>query len=225
MEILKNANDVRKSLIDAITTRNVTLLSNLLLSIGICIFAFKFAFFEPGSVVLPNAPMTEVIEVRGDWANASFKRGHAIAFAELIGNISKSNINFVKERFMSAATPNLREQFQDEIDRQIAIISARKLQQRFTIDDVYFDEHQDVVWIWGSREIILPGQPPLIKTWTYEFRIGVASGMPKISYFKQYPGKPNTRQRVVPAADTIPELTEDMRAGLEESGSEVKDVK
>ena len=114
--------------------------------------------------------------------------------------------------------------FQDEIDRQIAIINARKLKQRFTIDDVYFDEYQDVVWIWGGREITLPGQTPMIKTWTYEFRIAVSSGMPKISYFKQYPGKPNTRQRVVPAADTIPDLTEEMREGLKESGSEVKEI-
>ena len=52
----------------------------------------------------------------------------------------------------------------------------------------------------------------------------MASGMPKISYFKQYPGKPNTRQRVVPAAETIPDLTEEMREGLKESGSEVKEI-
>ena len=225
MKILSSADEVRKSLVDAVTTRHVIILSNLMLSAGVLLFSFKFAFFEPGSIVLPNAPVTEVIEVRGSWANASFKKGHAIAFSELIGNISKNNINFVKERFLSAATPNLREQFQGEIDRQISIISARKLQQRFTIDDVYFDEYQDVVWIWGAREITLPGQTPMIKTWTYEFRIGVSSGMPKISYFKQYPGKPNTRQRVVPSADTIPELTEDMREGLTESGSEVKDIK
>ncbi|MBB1438444.1 TraE/TraK family type IV conjugative transfer system protein [Shewanella sp. SG41-4] len=224
MGILNNADDIKRSLVDAVTTRNVIILSNLLLSTGVMIFAFKFAFFEPAVAVLPNAPVTEVIEVRGTWANASFKKGHAIAFAELIGNISKNNINFVKERFLSAATPNLREQFQDEIDRQIAIINARKLKQRFTIDDVYFDEYQDVVWIWGGREITLPGQTPMIKTWTYEFRIAVSSGMPKISYFKQYPGKPNTRQRVVPAADTIPDLTEEMREGLKESGSEVKEI-
>ncbi|GGP59067.1 hypothetical protein GCM10009347_26850 [Shewanella algicola] len=224
MGILNSAEDIKKSLVDAVTTRNIILLSNLLLSSGLLIFALKFAFFEPGSIVLPNAPITEVIEVQGDWANASFKRGHAIAFAELIGNISKSNINFVKERFLSAATPNLRDQFEEEIDRQIAIISARKLKQRFIIDDIYFDEYQDVVWIWGAREITLPGQSPMTKTWTYEFRIGVSSGMPKISYFKQYPGKPNTRQRVVPAAETIPELSKEMREGLIESGSEVKDV-
>jgi conjugal transfer pilus assembly protein TraE len=225
MKMLKSADDIRKSLVDAITTRNVVLLSNILLSIGVLIFALRFAFFEPGTIVIPNAPMTDVIEVRGDWANASFKKGHAIAFAELIGNISKSNINFVKERFLASTTPNLRNQFQDEIDRQIAIITARKLKQRFTIEDIYFDEYQDVVWIWGSREITLPRQAPMTKTWTYEFRIGVSSGMPKISYFKQYPGKPNTRQRVVPTADTIPELTEDMRKGLKELGSEVKDIK
>lgn len=49
--------------------------------------------------------------------------------------------------------------------------------------------------------------------------------MPKISYFKQYPGKPNTRQRKVPSADSIPELTEEMRDGLEANGSQVKELK
>jgi conjugal transfer pilus assembly protein TraE len=224
MKILGGAEDIRKSLVEAVTTKNVVILSNLMLSTGVLIFAVRFALFEPGSIALPNAPITDVIEVRGSWANASFKKGHAIAFAELIGNISNSNINFVKERFLASATPHLREQFQEEIDRQIAIINARKLMQRFTIEDVYFDEYQDVVWIWGSREITLPGQAPMTKTWTYEFRVGVSSGMPKISYFRQYPGKPNTRQTVVPSADTIPELTENMREGLKESGSDVKDV-
>lgn len=222
--ILGNADDIKKSIGEAISVRNVTLLSNLLLSAALLIFAIRFFTFEPGAVVLPNAPITDVIEVKGDWANASFKKGHATAFAELIGNISKTNINFVKERILASATPYLREKFQDEIERQVAIINARKLKQRFVIEDIYFDEYQDVVWIWGAREITLPGQSPMTQTWTYEFRIGVVSGMPKISYFKQYPGKPNTRQRVVPAADTIPELTGEMREGLIESGSEVKEV-
>ncbi|BDQ68376.1 MULTISPECIES: TraE/TraK family type IV conjugative transfer system protein [Shewanella] len=222
--MMGNAEEIRKSIGDAISTRNVSLLSNLILSTAVLIIAIRFATFEPGAVVLPNVPITEVIEVKGDWANASFKKGHATAFAELIGNISKTNINFVKERFLASSTPYLREQFQEEIDRQVSIINARKLKQRFVIEDIYFDEYQDVVWIWGSREITLPGQAPMTKTWTYEFRIGVASGMPKISYFKQYPGKPNTRQRTVPSEDTIPELTSDMREGLIESGSQVKEV-
>lgn len=224
ISILGSANDIKKSLIEAISVRNITLLSNLCLSVALLIFAVRFATFEPGAIALPNSPITEIIEVQGDWANASFKKGHAIAFAELIGNISKVNIGFVKERFLAASTPYLRDQFQDEIERQISVINARKLKQRFTIEDVYFDEYQDVVWIWGSREITLPGQEPMLKTWTYEFRIGVSSGMPKISYFKQYPGKPNTRQRKVPSQETIPDLPEDMRSGLIESGSEVKDV-
>lgn len=222
--ILGNAEDIRKSIGEAISIRNVTLLSNLMLSAALLIFSISFATFEPGAVVLPNSPITEVIEVKGDWANASFKKGHATAFAELIGNISNTNINFVKERFLASSTPYLREQFQDEIDRQISIINARRLKQRFVIEDIYYDEYQDVVWIWGAREITLPGQSPMTQTWTYEFRIGVSSGMPKISYFKQYSGKPNTRQRTVPSADTIPELTTDMRDGLVESGSKVKEI-
>ncbi|WP_076415073.1 TraE/TraK family type IV conjugative transfer system protein [Shewanella sp. UCD-KL12] len=223
-ELLKKANDVKVSLTEAISVRNVTLVSNLALSLSILVFAFKFATFEPGAVAIPNAPLTDPIEVRGSWANSSFKQGHAIAFAELIGNISKTNIKFVKQRFLASSTPHLRDQFEEEIERQVSIISARKLKQKFTIEDIYFDEYQDVVWVWGNREITIPNQKPLNKIWTYEFRIGVHGGMPKISYFKQYPGKPNTRQRTVPASDTIPELTEEMRLGLEESGSTIKEI-
>lgn len=217
--------EIKTSLKEAISVRNITLLSNLLLSIGVLLFAIRFITFEPGAIALPNAPLTDVIEVKGDWANSGFKKGHATAFSELIGNVSNANINLVKERFLAASTPNLRDQFQDEIDRQISIINARKLKQKFTFEDIYFDEYQDVVWVWGQREITIPNQTPMKKTWTYEYRIGVSAGMPKISYFKQYPGKPNTRQRKVPSADSIPELTEEMRDGLEASGSQVKELK
>lgn len=223
--LLPKAKDIKVSLTEAISVRNVTLLANLALSLSVLIFALKFLTFEPGAVAIPNAPLTDPIEVRGNWANSSFKQGHAIAFAELIGNISKTNIQFVKRRFLASSTPHLRDQFEEEIDRQVSIISARKIKQKFMIEDIHFDEYQDVVWVWGNREITIPNQKPLNKIWTYEFRIGVHGGMPKISYFKQYPGKPNTRQRTVPAADTIPELTEEMRSGLEESGSTVKEIK
>ncbi|MGI2115597.1 TraE/TraK family type IV conjugative transfer system protein (plasmid) [Shewanella sp. HL-SH4] len=224
-KLLSSVHDIKVSLTEAISVRNVTLLSNILLSVALLIFALKFLNFEPGAIALPNAPLTEPIEVRGSWANSSFKEGHAIAFSELIGNISNTNIKFVKQRFLASATPYLRDQFEEEIERQVSIINARKLKQRFVIEDLHFDEFQDIVWIWGTREITLPNQPVLKKTWTYEWRIGVSGGMPKISYFQQYPGKPNTRQRVVPAADTIPELTDEMRLGLVESGSEVKENK
>jgi conjugal transfer pilus assembly protein TraE len=223
--LLGGLNDIKVSLTEAISVRNVTLLSNLILSVALLVFALKFISFEPGAIALPNAPLTEPIEVRGNWASASFKEGHAIAFSELIGNISNTNIKFVKQRFLASSTPYLREQFEEEIERQVSIINARKLKQRFVIEDQYFDEYQDIVWIWGTREITIPNQPVMKKTWTYEWRIGVSSGMPKISYFQQYPGKPNTRQRVVPAADTIPELTDEMRIGLTESGSVVKEIK
>ncbi|GIU41060.1 hypothetical protein TUM3794_20600 [Shewanella colwelliana] len=224
MSLLSNASEIKQSLTKAVSARNITLLCNLILSIALLLFAIRFFTFEPGAVALPNAPLTEVIEVKGDWANSAFKKGHAIAFSELIGNVSNANINLVKERFLAASTPNLRDLFQDEIERQISIINARKLKQRFTFEDIYFDEYQDVVWVWGQREITIPNQAPMNKTWTYEYRIGVAAGMPKISYFKQYPGKPNTRQRKVPTADSIPELTEEMREGLKDSGSRLKEL-
>lgn len=222
--LLKNANNIRISLTEAISVRNITLLSNLMLSLALLLFAFRFWMFEPGAIAIPNAPLTKPIEVRGSWANQSFKQGHAIAFAELIGNISKTNIQFVKQRFLANTTPHLRDQFEDEIERQVSIINARKIKQKFIIEDVYYDEYQDIVWVWGQREITIPRQKPLNKTWTYEFRIGVYGGMPKISYFKQYPGKPNTRTRVVPAANTIPQLTDEMRSGLVEAGSTVKEI-
>jgi len=223
--LLANLSDLKVSMTEAISVRNVTVLSNLCLSITLLVFAFKFLTFEPGAVALPNAPLTSPVEVKGNWANASFKEGHAWAFSELIGNISKTNIKFVKQRFLAASTPYLRDQLEEEIERQVSIINARKLKQRFVIEDLYFDEYQDVVWIWGTREITIPNQKPLKKTWTYEWRIGVNGGMPKISYFKQYPGKPNLRQRVVPASDTIPELTNEMRNSLIEAGSSVKEIK
>ncbi len=224
-KILGSIDDMKMSINEAISVRNVTLLSNLFLSVGVLIFSFKFAMFEPGAVAIPNAPLTSPIEVKGEWANASFKEGHAMAFSELIGNISQTNIQLVKQRFLANTTPYLRDELENEIERQVSIIQARKLKQKFTFEDIYYDKYQDVVWVWGTREIILPRQEPLTKTWTYEWRIGVNAGMPKISYFKQYPGKPNTRQRTVPKAETIPELTEEMRQGLIESGSEVKEIK
>lgn len=223
--ILVPISEIKSSLSAAITSRNINLLSNLILSCALLIFSIAYLTDDSGAVAIPNAPLTEPIEVRGEWANKSFKVGHAFAFSELVGNLSPQNIDFVKQRFLASSVPALRQELGDELERQIAIIKARKIKQKFTIEDVYFDEYQDVVWVWGSKEITLPRQKPKTNIWTYEYRIGVSAGMPKIKFFTGYQGKPNVRQRVVPAQDSLPELDSDMREDLKDAGSEVKELK
>jgi conjugal transfer pilus assembly protein TraE len=223
--LLKTANEIRLSMTEAITSRNVTLLSNIILSVALLMIAVRFWTFEPGAVAIPDAAVTSPLEVKGNWASASFKMGHAIAFAELLGNVNGNNVKFVKERFLSRATPYLRDQFEDEIDRQIAIIQARKMKQTFMMEDSYYDDTQDIVWIWGNRTITLPNQDPLHDIWTYEMRIGVENGMPRLMYFQQYAGKPNTKQKKVTPASEVPTLSEDMKQGLQESGSKVEEGK
>lgn len=222
MSLLKTAEELSVSIRDAINSRNIVLLSNVLLSVGVFCLGVKVLFSSAGVIALPNAPLTEEISVKGSWANEGFKKLHAQAFSELLGNINPNNVRFVKERFLASATPYIQQQFSEELDRQVAIIRARKMDQKFIMEDSYYDEYQDVVWVWGSREITLPNQTPLKEVWTYEWRIGVNAGMPKISYFSQYKGKPNTRQQKVVPADEVPQLSDDMKEGLVESGSTPK---
>lgn len=220
--MLMDINEIKKSVSEAISARNIQLLANLCLSIAVLMLAIRYVFFEPGAIAIPNAPITESIEVKGDWANGAFKQGHAIAFASLLGNISPQNISFVKQRFLISSSPALRNTVEQELDTQISLIKTRKIKQSFTMEDVHFDESQDAIWVWGEKTLLVPNSPAIKSTWTFEFRIGVNAGMPKITYFNQYKGKPNLRQRKLPQAELIPYLDNEIKDVVKHADFEVR---
>lgn len=157
-------------------------------------------------VVMPPDYYEPVI-VDGNYANHSYTAGHAIAIAVMLGNISPRNVDFVTEKFMRMLSPRLQSMLTNALDTEAKLLVRRRARQTFEVDDVMFRNADNIVWIWGTKSTTV-GANTAKDTFTYEFRLEPNNGIPKITHFDAYPGKPQIRRKG--PVEVTPYLTRDL---------------
>ncbi|WP_028113082.1 TraE/TraK family type IV conjugative transfer system protein [Ferrimonas kyonanensis] len=144
---------------------------------------------EPWTQVIPQN-FDGIIEIKEGEANQIYNTSFALSFTQLVANISPRSVDKIIESLEPSLSPALQATLPAELEKQATIIKARKVQQVFLLDNIYYDEITETVYVFGNKLSFVKGEPAGKALWTYEWRIKPNSGRPRIMHYDSYAGKP-----------------------------------
>lgn len=173
-------------------------------------------------LVPPNIP--EKMEVSTKKASGSFKRTWGLFVAELAGNVTPGNVDFVKEALQQMMSSNAWHAISESIAVQTQMIKDENLTIKFEPRDVYYEDQSDKVFVTGSSTITGSGGKSMKKKRVFELGISIAGYSPKIMSFDSYEGEPHTldyiereAKRLKKTPQELAEQIKDATAGAAET--------
>jgi conjugal transfer pilus assembly protein TraE len=142
-------------------------------------------------VVVVPSHLSEKITIVGNEADEGFKKVWGLFVAELAGNVTPANVDFMIENIAGLLSPGVYTELNDSLKFQAESIRMRKISIKFNAKDVYYSTERDMVWVYGQRVVTAAGvKTPRKSTYTYELKVTVRDGYPYITWFNSYKGKP-----------------------------------
>lgn len=184
---------ISESWSNAIASRNIAQVVNILMGVCLVLLCFKLLLHKPTTVVVPPK-FTQEFTIQGDQVSEEYKASWAIYLANTIGNTNQRNIEFNKGVVVSMLSPNLQDALADKLNRAAEILKTRKVKQTFVVEDTRYDSRNDIVYVWGKKIITTMRQSPIVTNWTFEIQVSASQGMPRITYLKQYTGTPKVNE-------------------------------
>ncbi|MCO4319906.1 type IV conjugative transfer system protein TraE [Aliidiomarina quisquiliarum] len=179
---------------DYMQSRKILFASNVLLGVSCLVLAIS-TFSTRTEVIAIPPHMNDELRISGNRANEVYNLGWASFIAAQAGNINSNNADFVMGMMLDFMSPNLRSQTEDALRQEVQLLIGRGAEQRFSVDNAVYDPALNVAWVWGRRELRLPGVKPRVSRWTYEIRVVPNGANPRITYLNAYEGTPKRRAR------------------------------
>lgn len=195
---------VGKSWSAAVASGNLQLVGNFCLSIGVVVLIMMLFFKEAEIIAVPEQQIFGELSVQGKKANRNYQQSWALSTAQLIGNITPENVDFVKSSLMNVLSPLLKFQIEPMLEKQSEVIRMRGIKQVFIAEDLIHEPSTDLITIWGQKLTFIDGTPKSDSKWSYEFKIEVRHGRPRITHIDQYPGTPRKRKQAMEARNQAP---------------------
>lgn len=213
----------------AIVRSNLMIVSNLILA-AICLLLFIDNMSQDVEVRITPAEIHEQYWIRKNEASDNYKASWAMMMAEIMGNVNPKNVDFLVEQLPVFLSPNLSQQMEAEIVNAANLIKARGIQTIFELQDVQYDKARDLFFAWGTKRTFVKGQPAGNAQHTYEMRIDIKNGRPRIVELATYPGSPAQRPKELskpkgdgePVQSWTPYLSDEMRAVINEEPTAAK---
>jgi conjugal transfer pilus assembly protein TraE len=187
--MINKAPQIGKTYDDMLLSKKYLLISNTALAVSLAISIFINIASDDVIVMIPPNLTEEAIIVNGK-ANAEYQKRFSYAYALLLGNVNPANVDFVKQEMEKVLSPALQDLILEQIENESIIMKKRKITQRFDIDNMLYNDTQDIVWVWGDRTIKGVGTQSITEPHTYEFQIKPVNGKPRIVYFNSKKGNP-----------------------------------
>lgn len=173
-------------------------MTQIALGLTAVIIVQTIMLFRQETVVVVTPPnFTEAFTIVGDQVSEPYKSGFALFAANLAGNVSSKNADFVVKTLKTMFPVQYADEYENQLRAQIAALKARGVTEQFLSLDLIYNKAADTVWVYGDKRTISKksGSQTTMK-WTYEIRIAASNGYPKILHFVQYAGAPNTKGRM-----------------------------
>lgn len=164
----------------------------LLLSIS-CVFLSLKVFNYSETVVLVPPHLNERVKVALNKSDIGYKKSWGLFFAELLGNATPSNIDFIKESLNNMLSPDVYNEFSAKLEEQILNFKREHLTQRFEPSLVIYDEVLDKVFVTGRSAIQGPSGNEIFSMRTFEFGFEFENFKPMLTYIDTFEGSKKDR--------------------------------
>jgi conjugal transfer pilus assembly protein TraE len=112
--------------------------------------------------------------------------------AELIGNVTPENIDFIKASLAPMLAASIYREVLDEIVRQAEEIKRERVSLSFQPAEVMYEKETDKVFVTGRLKTQGPGSKPVETVRTYELTVDINDYRPLIRHIDAYSGQPRT---------------------------------
>lgn len=159
-----------------------------------------FGWYQQDEVVRLIPPQLEKAEIVGSsTASEGYREAFALMVAQLSGNITPGNADFVKKSLGNLLSPSAYRAIEKTLSDQIVDIKRDSLTVSFQPRQVTHEPKTDKIFVTGDFSSQGVSGKPIKVTRTYEMVVDIRFGRPWITNFKPYQGSPVTAD--TPAGD------------------------
>ena len=157
-------------------------LSNLCLGI--------LALNSDHTLVLVPPHLTEPVQLARNQASASLKESWALYIAELMGNVTPDNIEFIREALGTLLAADLYRSVLDGLWDQTQALKDERISLSFKPREVVYESETDRVFVTGTLVTQTPGGTPDRRNRTYEMTVDIEHYQPRIKSLDVYAEEP-----------------------------------
>jgi conjugal transfer pilus assembly protein TraE len=162
----------------------------------ICVITSLAAWRTERSVILVPPTLSQEVEVTRSQASSEFKESWGLFLAELLGNTTPANADFLKTAIEPLLSPDIYRSVLDAMSDQIKAIKMDRVAISFSPRHVDYETETNKVFVSGELKSQGPSSKPDVKLRTYEFIIAIKNYRPRLEYIDVYPDSPRTLARL-----------------------------
>lgn len=151
------------------------------------------------TVVVIPPKLDHKIKISMDMADSGYKKAWATYIAELVGNVTPANAQFVADSVGSLLSPAVHQQVAGELGAEVFKIQKEGLRSTFQPQRISYEPETDKVFVSGSymevsaeseHSLSDPASRPNALHKVYEMIIDIRNGQPLVKEFDSYFGHP-----------------------------------
>ena len=162
----------------------------------VCVITSLAAWRTERSIILVPPTLNKEVEVTRTSASSEFKESWGLFLAELLGNTTPANADFLKTAIEPLLAPDIYRSVLDAMTDQIKAIKMDRVALSFTPRHVDYEAETNKVFVSGELKSQGPSSKPDIKPRTYEFIIAIKNYRPRLEFIDVYPDAPRTAERL-----------------------------
>lgn len=186
-----NTSDFVKTWEGSLTENKWNRIFNGALAAGVLILAYM-AFNKDEIVVIKPETLGSEAWITRSEASQSYKESWGLYFAQLTGNITPTNVDFLKDHLKPLLSPKIYSEVIDAMEMQSKSIKEDRVTMRFEPRFVEYEKKSDKVFVYGYSFVKGSTGKEERSERTYEYRIRIANYAPMIIDLDTYVGKPKT---------------------------------
>lgn len=149
-------------------------------------------FSSTETVVMVPPTLDERVIVSANQASEGYKTAWGLHVAQLLGNITPGNADFIGEQIGAIFAPGAFRNLQETILGQIEAITEDRITVSFEPRELLYENESDKVFVYGLFRSSGAGGRPQEFSRTFEMRIDMRFGQPWVTHFVAYEDLPRT---------------------------------
>ena len=164
-------------------------------SVAIALLSFN-ALTKNQTVVITPYTMQKTGWVSESNSSQSYKEAWALSLAQLLGNVSPGNLDFVQNRLSPLLPANLYEDTMTNIRAQVIMMKENRVTTSFDPLEIVYERSSDKVFVYGKYSSQSQSIKPKREKRTYEFKLSMDNYLPQITHIDTYADEPHTQARL-----------------------------
>lgn len=167
----------------------------LLAGQSVALIVCMFALMQKDRVTVVVPPtLSEKAEIARQAASSGYKQAWGLYIAELLGNLTPYNVDFIVDTLSSMMSPELLSKFRSYAATEVDRIKRNGIKGQYQPRDVRYEKGTDKVFVTGHQVLDATGTTQETSfARVFEVQVAIKAGMPIITYFDTYSGPPRTQ--------------------------------